>query len=304
MTRNSLLALFLCGLPLPLSGCFDMPHPFANPGDAARKLVAHPPPGRLAVPAPSVSLLSNDAASLWARDMAQAMLAQSVPAVAQATRPGDWWLRMSATREGGQVVPHFAVVTPEGKARGSQDGVPIPAAIWSSGDPEMLAAVAQAEAPRVAQTLTGIQAAAMAQDPNSLMRRSARVYFAGVQGAPGDGDKALAKVFVAVFPDAKDTLVDQAKGADYTVRCIVKLGPVQAGSEGKPQQHIELAWHVVAADGTEAGAATQLHDIAAHSLDHAWGDVAAAAAEEAAGGVRQIISAYSGRDHKPLPRGK
>ena len=73
------------------------------------------------------------------------------------------------------------------------------------------------------------------------------------------------------------------------------------GPMGRPRQHIGIVWHPLAADGEEAGAATQLHDVDAHSLDKAWGDVAMAAADGAAGGVLQIITNYSGRDHKPLP---
>ncbi|GAJ27820.1 hypothetical protein [Acidomonas methanolica] len=304
MTRRGLPLLLLLPWALTLGGCFDMPHPFADPGNEARRLVrSNAPPARLAVPAPTGALLNDRAAALWSHDMAQAMLGQSVPAEAQAVRPGDWWLKLTATRQGENVIPHFVVITPKGQERGHADGPLLPAAPWIAGDPAVLAANAQAVAPQVAATLTGIQAAMMAADPNSLMRRPARVWFAGVTGAPGDGNVALAQAFVTSFPDPRDMLAREPKGADYTVRCVVTLADEPAGTTGHPQQRIELAWHVVAADGKEAGAATQLHEIDAHSLDHAWGDVAAVAAAEAAGGVRQIISGYSGRDHKPAPQG-
>ncbi|WP_369345781.1 hypothetical protein [Asaia prunellae] len=112
---------------------------------------------------------------------------------------------------------------------------------------------------------------------------------------------SLARAFVASFPDQHDKLQNTAKDADYSVEGVVTLSDGPAGTTGHPVQHIEIAWRTVAADGKEAGAATQLHDIEAHSLDGPWGDVAMVAASEAAGGVHQIITNYSGRDHKPLP---
>ena len=94
------------------------------------------------------------------------------------------------------------------------------------------------------------------------------------------------------------------KGADFIVRGTVALKTGAAGNTGHPVDHIEIVWHVLSPDGKEAGAATQLHDIAPHSLDGAWGDTADMAAEEAAQGVRTIITNYSGREHKPLPDAK
>ena len=291
-------------LALPLAGCLSMPHPFSDPGNTARSLAQRTPPPRLVVPVPAESLLSNQAAALWAREMAASLVEQTVPAMAQEPRPGDWVLRMTASLAGDHVIPHYAIVTPSGAERGHEDGAPTPAAAWSAGDPPAIHQAALMEGPRAAAMLTGIQAAMMQADPNSLMRRPARVYFDGVTGAPGDGDKALAQAFVTSFPDARDKLVPSRREADYTVHCEVNVTPGPAGTSGHPQEHIELIWHTIAADGSEAGAAIQPHDIDAHSLDKSWGDVAAIAAEEAAGGVRQIISNYSGRNHKPLPDDK
>ncbi|WP_236622927.1 hypothetical protein [Kozakia baliensis] len=288
-------------VPAFLGGCVDMPRPFGDPGREAQRLALNTPPPRLAIPTPGESLLDNKAAALWAKDMTEGLLSQSVPAVAQSVKPGDWWLNMTATLQGDQVVPRFVVMTPKGEARGHQDAPPIPASLWNQGDPQMLSQLSAQEAPQIANVLTGIQAAMMQQDPQSLKRRPARVYFQGVDGAPGDGNVALARAFATSFPDENDHFQQTAKGADYIVHAVVKISDGPKGLMGHPQQHIEIVWHTLAADGKEAGAATQLHDIDAHSLDKAWGDVAMAAADEAAGGVRQIITNYSGRDHKPLP---
>lgn len=288
-------------LPLCLAGCFDMPHPFSDPGQQARQLAtANLPPARLAVPTPADSLLSDDAAQLWAHALAEAMVAQSVPAIAQPKKPGDWWVKMSAHTHNGSVIPHYVIMMPDGKARAESDGPAVDMAGWSAGDAMALKGAATQEAPELANLLTGIQADMMQQDQHSLMHRAARIYFAGVSGAPGDGDKSLARAFYSSLPDATNSVQTELKGADFTVRSVVKIA--DGGSlDGKPAQHIEIAWHVLTPDGKEAGAATQLHDIPAHSLDSTWGDTAVMAAEEAAGAVRTIVTNYSGRDHTPLP---
>lgn len=288
------------GMTVLLAGCVDMPHPFGDPGPEGRRLALTTPPPRLAVPVPTESLLDNAASALWARDVAAQLVEQSLPASAQPAQQGDWWLRLSATMQGDQVTPHYVVMTPRGEARGHWDAAPVPASVWAQGQAEVLASLAASSAPQISGVLTGIQAAMMQADPQSLKRRPARVFFKGVHGAPGDGNKSLARSFVASFPDQHDKLDDNEKTADYSVEGIVTLSDGPAGTTGHPVQHIEIVWRTVAADGKEAGAATQLHDIDAHSLDGAWGDVAMAAASEAAGAVHQIITTYSGRNHTPL----
>ncbi|GBR12566.1 hypothetical protein [Asaia spathodeae] len=284
-----------------LAGCVDMPHPFGDPGPEGRRLALTTPPPRLAVPTPPDSLLDNTASALWAREVAAQLVDQSLPAVAQPAKPGDWWLKLSATLQGSDVTPHYVVMMPNGEARGHWDAAPVPASVWAQGEKPVLSSLAAASAPQVSAVLTGIQAAMMQADPHSLKRRPAKVYFKGVKGAPGDGNVSLARAFTASFPDRHDQLQSTPKDADYSVEAIVTVSNGPAGTTGHPSQHIEISWRTVAADGKEAGAATQLHDIDAHSLDGPWGDVAMAAASEAAGGVHQIITNYSGRDHKPLP---
>ncbi|GBQ65974.1 hypothetical protein AA103196_1264 [Ameyamaea chiangmaiensis NBRC 103196] len=297
------LRLGVAAILLALPGCIDMPHPFADPGGAARSLAAHPPPARLSVPVPVPRDASLDApgAHVWAEDVTHALLDQSVPAIVQDPRPGDWWLRLRTERTGGQVVPVYSVMTPQGTVRGEWRGSRVPEGTWHAATNDMMMLAAQEAAPHVADALTGIQADVMAHDKSSLKNRPARVWFKGVTGAPGDGNAALARSFVAAFRDTRDQVQDTARGADFTVVCVVTLSDGPAGAAHSPMQHIELTWRVTDPQGKEAGAATQLHDIPAHSLDHDWGDVAEAAATEAAGGVQQIIGRYSGRDNTPLP---
>ncbi|GAN96198.1 hypothetical protein Geu3261_0053_039 [Komagataeibacter europaeus NBRC 3261] len=278
-----------------LGGCVSVPHPFRHGTETAQA-----PTARLAVPVSTASGTDQAGAQGWQRAMVNALLAQSVPAMGQPARPGDWWLKMTADARNGAIVPTYAVITPKGEERGHMDGAPVPVQQWQAVDGQAVTRAAQNAAPGVAELLTGIQAAQMQKDPNSLKNRPAHVYFAGVQGAPGDGDRALARAFIAAFPDAHEDIRHTATGADYTVRCTVVLNDAVTTTSTTKQQHIVLTWQVLDAQGKEAGAATQIHDIKAHSLDTKWGDVAVAAADEAAGAARQIITRYSGRANVPL----
>lgn len=281
-----------------LGGCVSVPHPFRHDATGG---AAQAPTARLAIPLSTASGTDMAGAGQWQHAMVDAMLAQSVPATGQAAHPGDWWLKMTTEFHDGAVTPVYAVITPKGEERGHLDGAPVPAARWQATDGQAAVHSAQEAAPGVADLLTGIRAAQMQKDPNSLKNRPAHVYFAGVHDAPGDGDRALARAFIAAFPDAHDDIRHGASGADYTVRCTVVLNNAVMTTSTTPQEHITLTWQVLDAQGHEAGSATQIHDIAAHSLDHQWGDVAVAAADEAAGAVRQIITRYSGRANAPLP---
>lgn len=293
-------ALPLSGLIL-LSGCIDMPHPFSDPGKEGARLAANAPPSRLDIPVPTDSRLSPDAARLWSKDVAAELLQQTIPAMAQPVRPGDWWLKMRADQRGDQIVPVYMVMTPKNEVRATQEGEPLQATLWTAADPATLSLAAQDAAPKVASVLTGIQADDMEKDPHSLKHRAARVYFKGVTGAPGDGNISLSRAFAASFRNTAYTLQNTTENVDFTVATTVRLSPGPAGTTGHPQQHIEIVWRVTDKSGKEAGAATQLHDIEAHSLDGYWGDVAVVAAQEAAGAIRQIIDRYSGRDNTPLP---
>lgn len=284
----------LLALPLALAGCGDLPHPFqGNPGGIAMRL-AVPPSARLSVPASTQALLPAAASPLLAKDLSQALLAQEVPAVAQPARPGDWSLRTSAVQHLGMVVPSFGVLSPSGELRGTVDGAPLALDEWTRGAPATLARAADEAGPKLADLLTGIQAAQMQSDPHSLMNRPARIFFTGVTGAPGDGNISLARQMAVSLPDGGNVIQNTATGADFTLRGQVKLSRLDPKTD-----RVEIIWIVLNASGGEAGRVAQLNDIPAHTLDGYWGDISTVVAHEAAGGVRQVITNNSGRTHKP-----
>lgn len=282
-----------------LAACGDLPQPFAgNPGANALRLAA-PPPARLDIPTPTQALLADQQARVWTTALVTSLLQKEVPAVAQPARKGDWHLAIQARLQGDQVIPTYQIISPGGRVRASQDGAPVRASAWVSADPALLAGNAQVAAVQVNTMLTGIQAEQAQTDPNSLLNRPTRVYFTGVTGAPGNGDIELARQLAMQLPDGRNLLQTTPKDADYTVGGHVSISKPDRPKDGV--QHIEIVWTVQNAKGHEAGKATQLHDVPAHSLDGVWGNVASDAAQEAAGGIREVISNNEGRPHPPPP---
>jgi hypothetical protein len=55
-------------------------------------------------------------------------------------------------------------------------------------------------------------------------------------------------------------------------------------------QRIEIVWTISRRDGHDLGRVLQLNEVPAGSLNGLWGDVAFVVAQEAAGGVRDVIA--------------
>ena len=280
-------------LVLALAGCGGLPQPyFGNPGSAGARL-AEPPTSRLSVPTPAASLLSDAAAQAWARATADALLEQEVPAAAvRAPRRGDWTLVLSAELRPEGVVPIYTVRNAAGEAQGVSEAPPIPDRQWASGDPAVLKAAAEKAAPAIASLLNRIEAARRQSDPNSLLNRPARVWLAGVTGAPGDGNRSLPEQMRIKMATAGLVVQDTAKDADFKLE-----GQVQTAPGANNLVRIELQW-IVSDARSERGRIVQINEVPARTINPYWGDVAVAVADEAAGGVRDVITNAGGTPRK------
>ena len=268
---------------LLLAGCGGLPQPFfGNPGSAGARLSA-PPPARLAVLTPTQSLLTNAASDAWASETAAALLDQGLPASHAAPTPGDWRLVLAADVRGAAVLPRYDVVDPTGAPKGSAEGAPVPMARWAQNDPAVLKAAARQAAPGIDALLTRILAAWLHDDPNSLQNRPARVYLSGVKGAPGDGDRSLAAQMRTKLAGYGIVVQDTATGSDYQLR-----GEITTALAAGGQLKIELQWVVDDPRG-ERGRVVQLNEVPAASIARFWGDVAVVVAEQAAGGVKDVL---------------
>lgn len=276
--RPLLLAVLLL-----LAGCGALPQPFfGNPGRTGARL-AEPPPSRLAVPTPAQSLLNNAGSDAWASATAAALAGQALPALHTEPTPGDWTLVLSAQLQGASVLPTYEVRDSTGAAKGTAQGAPVPAATWSLNDPAVLKSAAEQAAPGIDALLTRIQAARLHDDPNSLQNRPARVYLAGVKGAPGDGDRSLATQMRLKLAGYGIVVQDTADGSDYQLRCEIRTAPAPSD-----QTKIELQWVVDDARG-ERGRVVQLNEVPASAIAQYWGDVAVVVAEQAAGGIKDVL---------------
>lgn len=276
-------------LLLPLAACGGLPQPFFNnPGLAGMRL-SEPPASRLAVPTPAQSLLTDQGAETWARATAEALVEQEIPAAPGASPKGrDWTLRLTAELRGNSVVPSYAVLNPRGEPQGTSEAAPVDARAWANGDAGTLKAAAAQAAPGIATLLNTIEAARRQSDPNSLVNRPARVYMAGVVGAPGDGDRSLPSQLRLKMTALGLVVQDTAKDADYKVQ-----GEVQTAAGAGGTLRVELQW-IVSDARSERGRIVQINEVAPRSVQPYWGDTAAAVATEAAAGVRQVITNASG----------
>lgn len=271
-------------LVLLVAACGDLPRPFeGRPGALASRL-SQPPPARLAVVPTGQVLLADAAAGQYASAVAEAMQEEALPAVAEPVRPGDWRLELSAALRGSQVVPGFRVRDPAGAERGLAEARPVPAATWSEASPDMLRRAGREAAPTIAGLLAGIEAARRDADPDSLVNRPVRIHLRPITGAPGDGNRALARHMREQLIQMGMSVQDKAEGADYAVGAEVSMADMPGN-----QQRVEIRWRVADARGAEAGQVAQLNQVPRGTLAGLWADVALVVAQEAAGGIKDVI---------------
>jgi hypothetical protein len=120
-----------------------------------------------------------------------------------------------------------------------------------------------------------------------------------VTGAPGDGDFQLTRQMKLQLPQQGEQVQEGVPGADFIVACEVKTAPGSPGTE-----RIEIQWVVRDAQARELGRVVQLNEVSPGSLDRYWGETALVVAQEAAGGVREIIINQLGAraDSKPAAK--
>jgi hypothetical protein len=294
IVRLGRLALLLC---LSLTACGDLPEPFiGNPGATARRL-AQPLTALLAVPPGTDTLLSDASSEELAQQIAAALQATEVPALARQPEKTDWRVITRAERDGDSVRPLFSVRDPQGKEQGSTEGENVPLRSWANADPALLKQIAAEAAPRIGAVLTGIRVARDKADPSSLYNRPAKVLVSDVTGAPGDGDQVLTQQMRARLAVLGPVVLTTPTGADFIVLGQVKVVPIP-----KRQERVEIQWIIKTGSGDERGRVVQLNEIPAGTLDHYWGDVAVVVAAEASNGVNDVILRQSGHDpHEAKP---
>lgn len=274
----------LAGL-LGLASCGDLPQPFrGQPGELAARL-ARPPAYRLAVPVPENSLQEPGLAAAYAEALAEALLAQAVPAVAGAPLPLDWVVEVTATRHAAGIQPRYVLRDADGAVLGEVGGRMMASRDWQGGDPSGLQRAAAEGAVTVASLVARVDALRRTGDERAAGAAPRVVLLRPVRGAPGDGNRSLTARMAERLAAIGYQVQDQAEGAGYAVEGAVEVAPARRGL-----QRVEIVWIISRRDGNDLGRVLQLNEVPAGSLDGLWGDVAFVVAQEAAGGVRDVIA--------------
>jgi hypothetical protein len=269
---------------LALTACGTLPQPFYGDPGKEGAILAVPPAPVLVIPTPTAALL-GDSAPAYATDLATALAAQDVPSIAAPAQKTDWRITTTATLAGATITPHYTLLGPDGKTYGQLAGAPIDAAAWSNATPATLTAQASTDAVPLTKLLEDANAKIQGSNPNSLENRPPRLYIAGVTGAPGDGNQSLALNLTRDLPPLGDDITTMPADADFSVNAIVSAKP-----DTNNQILVQLNWIVTDSNHRKIGQVTQLHDLNPTDITPYWGDVAAAAATEAASGIHTVIN--------------
>jgi hypothetical protein len=157
-------------------------------------------------------------------------------------------------------------------ARLGEGGEPVFRRVATEAAPRLAGLVARADA----QRRTGDERAAGAGPP--VLR------LIPVRGAPGDGNRSLTDRMRDRLAGFGFAVQDQAEGAGFAVSGEVAIAPA-----GRGLQRVEIVWTVSRRDGQDLGRVLQLNEVPAGSLNGLWGDVAFVVAEEASGGIRDVV---------------
>jgi hypothetical protein len=280
-------------LALALTACGTLPEPFYGDPGKVGAILSIPPAPVLVIPTPANAMLADESAPLYAADLATALSNDDVPSIRRPAAKTDWRLTITAALTGGTVTPSYTLTGPDGKTYGRVTGAPVDAQTWSNGTPAALTAQAATDAPPIVKLLESANAEVQGANPNSLENRPPKIYFAGVTGAPGDGDQSLARNMTRDLPPLGLPLTTTKADADFTVAGVVIAKP-----DTNKQILVQLNWLVHDANNRSIGQVTQLHDLNPSDITPYWGDIAAAAATEAANGIHTVIN--NAILHKPV----
>jgi hypothetical protein len=281
----SVLARLALALALLLPAACGELQPFrGRPGREGARL-AMPLALRLAVAPPTQALLTDDAAKQLAEALATALQAEEVPATAtDRPMPLDWHIDIVAESAPRGVVAKFRLLDADGREQGVVAGQPMPPQVWSNPTPGAFRPMATQAARAISTLLLQVDAARKQMDPVALAGGPARVRFTLVSGAPGDGNTALTARMREFLSRYGYVMQEVSDGATFGLEGRVNLVP-QPGAK----QRVEIVWRVSRRDGEELGQVVQMNEVPAGTLNRPWGDVAYVVAEEAAGGIRQVL---------------
>ena len=273
-------------LILSAAACGDLPRPFqAAPGEAANPLVE--PRESLVIRVAAVDGPPLPLARLLARSVAESLGELGIAAAARdhATSAyvlgGRAGVNLDNPDEPFIALIEWSLTDADGDVIAlhtqGDDGAKEQ---WEYGDPRLIGAIGKAAAAAIAALLVGDEVLAPADLPLPA------VMFKPVEGAPGDGDVALSRAIRQAMEARGVRLTDDTAKAGYAV-----AGSVAVGAPTGNRQSVRVVWTISRNDGRDVGRVTQENRVPAHSLDGAWGRVAAIIAAAAADDIANTLAA-------------
>ncbi len=207
---------------------------------------------------------------------AQSRLLLGVVAVTQASSLSDY------------VVISWEVYGPRGSLLGRySQQTEIPIHRWQLGDPDTLRLVGLDAGPILGQIASGPEQVPEtgAKAPPDANGGRPRIVLSGVKGAPGDGNRSLARALASVLTQRGFLVVEQPIQGDSVAEGLVAVTPA-----GTNREQITLTWQLLdGPQGAKLGEVQQGNVIPAGSLDGKWGDTAALIAVGAADGILDLL---------------
>jgi hypothetical protein len=128
----------------------------------------------------------------------------------------------------------------------------------------------------------------LAQSAATPARTANRLSIRWVDGAPGDGDVAMARAMRAVLDRRRVALNDDTAGGAASGNYVL-VGRASV-TDGRPgQQEVAIDWTLRRADGADLATVSQRNALTKGRLDGPWGEVAMTAAEASADALIEIL---------------
>ncbi|MBL8833307.1 MAG: hypothetical protein JNL71_13030 [Rhodospirillales bacterium] len=269
-----LIAAF--GFALALAACGPLPRPF-QPDEKAlddNPLLRMADFGGVIVP-PAFGLPEDQSRAL-AEAVAKSLREFDVPANVRAGNPRSLILDLQAERVAGRVRIAANLVDPQGTAladphaEGAAPAAPDKIESWAA----LARPIAQA-------IVNAIKPAAVAA------RAAPAIHVAGVEGAPGDGGRALSRSLAFHLERVGLRIVD-APGPDV----IDVVGTVAIANAGADTRRVSVNWRVRDSAGAELGRVDMQNPVPVQVLDRQWAELAFEIAGASADGIRDIAERF------------
>ena len=281
------MALALVGL----AACGEVPRPFENENKATS-------PSPLLVPKADAALTvvpvrgAPSRASIELADLvADRLRALELPASTRTANPQSRILQGEATATPGPdgmatVDIVWRVMEPNGLPRTTvRQRAQMPMADWQHGNRAALGRLASDVAARIDRDLHTDSAGGPSEMP--------RVRMPLVQGAPGDGNQALARAMRLLLGRQQVALVAAEESDAITLLGQVSVVPAPGADR------VDIQWIVRGTDGRTLGTVRQSNTVPTGTLSGPWGQTAYAAAEGGVDGVMQVLERQRQRARQP-----